>query len=192
VVSASGDGITISTRASALLRYGLEVSGSAPSHDAGDTVEIERAGPRTNWAWEPTTQATVAQDGTFTAVWQTNHIGRFAIKAVVLPPGGAVAASSPGWPTVTVTIYRPSVATLYGPGFWGKRTACGVVLRRSTVGLANRTLPCGTPVAVYYRGSDHGHGQCARGQDHGHSRRGVAPAPLLIALLEISIPLAAA
>jgi hypothetical protein len=152
VVSASGDGITISTRASALLRYGLEVSGSAPSHDAGDTVEIERAGPRTNWAWEPTTQATVAQDGTFTAVWQTNHIGRFAIQAVVLPPGGAVAASSPGWPTVTVTVYRPSVATLYGPGFWGKRTACGVVLRRSTVGLANRTLPCGTPVAVYYRG----------------------------------------
>ena len=51
-----------------------------------------------------------------------------------------------------MTIYRPSGATLYGPGFWGRRTACGVVLRRYTVGVANRTLPCGTPVAVYYQG----------------------------------------
>ena len=152
VVTASGDGITVSTRASALLRNGLRFSGSVPSRDAGDTVEIERSGPRTGWTWEPTTQATVAQDGTFAAVWQTNHIGRFAIKALLLPPGGAAAASSSGWPTVTVTIYRPSGATLYGPGFWGRRTACGVALRRYTVGVANRTLPCGTPVAVYYQG----------------------------------------
>ena len=55
-------------------------------------------------------------------------------------------------PSVTVTVYRPSIATLYGPGFYGRRTACGVVLRRNTIGVANRSLPCGTPVAIYYRG----------------------------------------
>ena len=53
---------------------------------------------------------------------------------------------------MTVTVYRPSVATLYGPGFWGRHTACGVRLRRNTIGLVNKTLPCGTPVALYYQG----------------------------------------
>jgi len=152
IVTASGDGITIAARASAVLRNGLRFSGTAPQRDAGDVLEIERSGPRTRWAWEPTVQATVAPDGSFGAVWQTNHIGRFSIRAVLVPAGGAAASSSAGGPTMMVTVYRPSIATLYGPGFWGRKTACGVQLRRSTIGVANRTLPCGTPVAVYYQG----------------------------------------
>jgi Lytic transglycolase len=34
----------------------------------------------------------------------------------------------------------------YGPGFYGKRTACGFALTQSLVGVAHRTLPCGTLV----------------------------------------------
>ena len=151
-VTATGDGMTIETRASALLSSGLGFTGSVPSSDAGDVIVIERYGPRTDWTWEPTAQATVASNGTFAAVWQTNHIGQFSIRAVLDSGGAATASASPGLPTVTVTVYRPSVATLYGPGFWGRRTACGVVLGRGTIGVANRTLPCGTPVAVYYNG----------------------------------------
>jgi rare lipoprotein A len=49
-------------------------------------------------------------------------------------------------------VYRKSLATQYGQGFFGQKTACGQVLRRTTLGVANRTLKCGTPVAVYYRG----------------------------------------
>ena len=60
------------------------------------------------------------------------------------------AAASP--PSVSVTLYRRSIATLYGPGFYGQRTACGVILRRRTIGVANRTLKCGTEVQVYYNG----------------------------------------
>jgi rare lipoprotein A (peptidoglycan hydrolase) len=44
------------------------------------------------------------------------------------------------------------VATWYGPGFFGHRTACGQILRRSTEGVAHRRLPCGTQVTIYYRG----------------------------------------
>ncbi len=44
------------------------------------------------------------------------------------------------------------IATWYGPGFFGRRTACGKVLRRSTQGVAHRRLPCGTQVTIYYRG----------------------------------------
>ncbi len=34
----------------------------------------------------------------------------------------------------------------YGPGFYGKRTACGVAYTTSLMGVAHRTLPCGTLV----------------------------------------------
>jgi rare lipoprotein A (peptidoglycan hydrolase) len=43
-------------------------------------------------------------------------------------------------------------ATLYGPGLYGNRTACGYSLGHRTRGIAHRTLPCGTPVPVYYGG----------------------------------------
>lgn len=45
-----------------------------------------------------------------------------------------------------------SVATWYGPGFFGHRTACGKKLKRRTVGVAHRRLPCGTRVTVRYHG----------------------------------------
>jgi rare lipoprotein A len=45
-----------------------------------------------------------------------------------------------------------SVATWYGPGFFGERTACGQRLRRKTIGVAHRRLPCGTKVTLKYGG----------------------------------------
>jgi hypothetical protein len=45
-----------------------------------------------------------------------------------------------------------STATWYGPGFYGHRTACGRTLRRGTIGVAHRHLPCGTRVTLKYRG----------------------------------------
>jgi rare lipoprotein A (peptidoglycan hydrolase) len=147
-VTATGDGITITTRASALLRSQLTFSGSVPASDAGKTVEIERFGHETSWAWASTVTTTVARNGSFSATWSTNHIGWFAVRAVI--EGAASTATAA--PTVAITVYRPSIATMYGPGFWGQRTACGSVLRRATLGVANRTLRCGEKVALYYRG----------------------------------------
>ena len=43
-------------------------------------------------------------------------------------------------------------ATLYGPGLYGNRTACGYTLGHRTRGIAHRTLPCGTRVPVYFGG----------------------------------------
>jgi rare lipoprotein A len=162
-VTTTGNGVTLNTNASAMLRRGLSFSGTAPSHLAGDVVEIQRSGHQTNWQWTPTVTATIAPGGSFSAVWRTNHIGRFAMRAVVVQPGMAQSATSaarshavsPGGtstPALTITVYRPSLATLYGPGLYGHRTACGLKLTRTTIGVANRTLKCGTKVAVYYGG----------------------------------------
>jgi hypothetical protein len=48
--------------------------------------------------------------------------------------------------------WKLRTATYYGPGLYGNRTACGHVLAHRTRGVAHRTLPCGTPVAVYVNG----------------------------------------
>jgi rare lipoprotein A len=45
-------------------------------------------------------------------------------------------------------------ATWYGPGLYGNRTACGQRLQPQTVGVAHRSLPCGTVVKFSYRGHE--------------------------------------
>jgi rare lipoprotein A (peptidoglycan hydrolase) len=50
-----------------------------------------------------------------------------------------------------LALMRHRRATWYGPGLYGNRTACGKRLRRSTLGVAHKKLPCGTRV-TFYRG----------------------------------------
>jgi rare lipoprotein A len=45
-----------------------------------------------------------------------------------------------------------TLATWFGPGFYGHTTACGQEMSPTLVGVASRTLPCGTLVQVGYRG----------------------------------------
>ena len=60
-----------------------------------------------------------------------------------------------------------STATWYAMN--GSRTACGKTLRASTIGVAHRTLPCGTKVTLEY----HGRYVRARVIDRGPYARGV-------------------
>jgi rare lipoprotein A (peptidoglycan hydrolase) len=148
-VSATGSGITIVSHASGFLRNQVRFTGSVPANHAGQVIEIQRRGHQTDWAWAATAHSTVASDGSFSVVWTANHIGRFAFRAILESSALRAAGASP---TVTVTVYRSARATLYGPGFYGKHTACGIKLTRNTIGLANRTLRCGEHVSVYYQG----------------------------------------
>jgi rare lipoprotein A (peptidoglycan hydrolase) len=47
---------------------------------------------------------------------------------------------------------RNNLATWYGPGFYGNRTACGKTLKKTTIGVAHKKLPCGTRVTFAYMG----------------------------------------
>jgi hypothetical protein len=54
--------------------------------------------------------------------------------------GGSVTTTSSGvW-------HHDADDSWYGPGFYGQHTACGEVLTTSLLGVAHRTLPCGTLV----------------------------------------------
>ncbi len=49
---------------------------------------------------------------------------------------------------------RSRVVTWYGPGMYGRRTACGDKLTSRLLGVAHRTLPCGTRVRFVHGGRD--------------------------------------
>jgi rare lipoprotein A (peptidoglycan hydrolase) len=66
--------------------------------------------------------------------------------------GGAAAAPSTSTSSTPAKIHPSGIATWFGPGFYGKQTACGQTLTPAVVGVANRTLPCGTLVSVTYDG----------------------------------------
>jgi rare lipoprotein A (peptidoglycan hydrolase) len=68
---------------------------------------------------------------------------------VALASTGGASAPSTG-PAKTET--KAQIATWFGPGFYGQKTACGQTMSPVIVGVASRTLPCGTLVLVNYKG----------------------------------------
>jgi rare lipoprotein A len=148
VVSAHGPQVSLTARAGTMLRTVARFHGSAATSEAGRTVAIERL-DETTQAWTVVATATVAADGEYVARWRSDRAGEHRVRAVLVS-GGAVAAAAT--PDLAITVHRPAVATWYGPGFYGRRTACGLRMSRSLLGVAHKRLPCGTPVALLYKG----------------------------------------
>jgi rare lipoprotein A (peptidoglycan hydrolase) len=85
------------------------------------------------------------------------------MACVIAPAGSALAStggaggssapsSSAPRPPAPAKVHTTGIATWFGPGFYGQKTACGQTLTPGVVGVANRTLPCGTLVQVSYKG----------------------------------------
>jgi peptidoglycan lytic transglycosylase len=66
--------------------------------------------------------------------------------------GGAGGPSASAGSDLAFSPFRSAGASWYGPGLWGNKTACGATLRPSTLGVAHKTLPCGTTVKFVYHG----------------------------------------
>ena len=148
IASASAGPVSVSTRAGAMLKRTTRFRGAIPASDAGRVVTIERLDELTA-TWTPVAHATAGDDGAFTAKWKADRVGRLQLRARVEAPDTAAASSAP---QLAITVYRSAKATWYGPGFYGRRTACGIKLRKRTLGVAHRTLKCGTLVTVFYKG----------------------------------------
>jgi rare lipoprotein A (peptidoglycan hydrolase) len=73
------------------------------------------------------------------------------VSAIAATGGSAAPASAPTAASKR-RVHPTGIATWFGPGFYGKKTACGQTLTPSVIGVANRTLPCGTLVKVSYNG----------------------------------------
>jgi rare lipoprotein A len=122
------------------------------SSDAGRTVTIERLDAATA-AWLPIATAAIGEDGAYLARWRADVTGRLTTRATVdrtADTGAALALAAPV--EATMTVYRSAIATWYGPGFYGRTTACGIRMTRKLLGVAHRKLPCGAQVALTYKG----------------------------------------
>jgi rare lipoprotein A len=85
--------------------------------------------------------------------------------------GGASAVNPPEAPNGGEVAFAPmqwAGATWYGPGLYGRHTACGQLLGPETIGVAHRSLPCGTTVKFVY----HGHSIVTQVIDRGPYSRG--------------------
>lgn len=87
--------------------------------------------------------------GTFRLRLSPNVAGNYAIRAFSAHDARSRAAASP---PRRLTAYRAAGASYYGPGLYGNGVACGGTLLPGTLGVAHKTLPCGTRVKLRYQG----------------------------------------
>lgn len=141
---------TLEVRAAALAQRPLRIAGNVGPGGESRRVVVERQplGGR----WQRIAWARADDEGAFAARWVADTPGRFALRARVARAADDAEAAQSRDLFARVTVYAPQVASWYGPGFFGRRTACGTDLTRETVGVAHRKLPCGTRVEIYHRG----------------------------------------
>jgi rare lipoprotein A (peptidoglycan hydrolase) len=82
--------------------------------------------------------------------------GSLPLASAATAATGGASAPSEATPASSdshaATVHPTGIATWFGPGFYGSRTACGQTLTPAVEGVANRTLPCGTLIKVGYKG----------------------------------------
>lgn len=76
--------------------------------------------------------------------------GPVTIRAIVDHAPRCAGASRTRGRAVRRGLAHGRVVTWYGPGWYGRRTACGNTLTPRLMGVAHRTLPCGTRVTFSY------------------------------------------
>jgi hypothetical protein len=91
-----------------------------------------------------------------TPIADPESAARLSDDTLLLEPGGAVVptertglrqpAPKPG--VVVKSTWRTAEYSWYGPGFYGSGTACGQTYSKAILGVAHRTLPCGTRVTL--------------------------------------------
>lgn len=117
---------------------------------AGRKVTVQRLVPGEGWQSLGSAAADAA--GAFAFAWRARDVGRYRLRTLLDGRPAPAQAASAGTDTPELTVYRPVGATWYGPGFFGRRTACGQRLRPATRGVAHRTLPCGSVVEITFGG----------------------------------------
>jgi rare lipoprotein A len=141
--------VALNTRPGHLLGRTVRIVGRAGGAPAGRTVALERRDPATG-AWEPLGSAVTGEGGVFRASWRADRVGAVLLRGRLESGAGARAADAD--PELAITVFRPGIASWYGPGFYGNRTACGQKMTKRLRGVAHKTLPCGTKVSLFHKG----------------------------------------
>lgn len=90
---------------------------------------------------------TSSRRGGFGVAFRASRPGVYRLRAFAARNRKAIGGSSA---RRRITVYRYAAASWYGPGLYGNTMACGGTLTPSTLGVANKYLPCGTRVKLRY------------------------------------------
>ncbi|PTL55036.1 septal ring lytic transglycosylase RlpA family protein [Paraconexibacter algicola] len=122
------------------------VSGTVLPAAAGRVVRLQ---VRRGGTWRTVDRDATSRGGRYALSWRTARIGRMSMRVRV----GADRATTATRRTLgRLNVYRRVFVSWYGPGFYGGRTACGQTLGYGTLGVAHKSLPCGTKVTFRLRG----------------------------------------
>jgi rare lipoprotein A len=87
---------------------------------------------------------------------RTNAAGKFILRDRVRGPLSARArvrlSSGEKRLLGRLNVYRHALASWYGPGLFGNHLGCGGTLKTGSLGVANKSLPCGTKVTFRHKG----------------------------------------
>lgn len=123
----------------------VHVRGTLPGA-AQRRVILQRLDPKRGWRDER--RGRVRSTERFRIRWRAHRSGRVSLRVVLVPRRSRARAGFA--PVATINVYRRARATYYGPGLYGRMTACGQMLTPVLQGIAHRTLKCGTRVALMY------------------------------------------
>lgn len=120
------------------------VRGTLLPRERGRRIVVEAAiGGR----WRALAATRTRANGHFAARLATVALGELRLRVRV---AGGHGHRLPRVPAGTLVAYRPTLASWYN--LYGGALACGGTLGYDTLGVANRTLPCGTRVTLRYHG----------------------------------------
>ena len=76
------------------------------------------------------------------------RVAALALLVLLAGTAGGAAKARLGTEAVVAATAEQGVATWYGPGYEGQRTACGSLFSSAEYTAASNTLPCGSVVTV--------------------------------------------
>ena len=115
----------------------------------GIAGRLVKAQGRIHGQWRTLARVHTRANGRFRLRFRARGVGSTPIR---LRFAGDQANSRATKRVGRLNVFRPAFASWYGPGFYGGHLACGGTLGVGTLGVANKTLPCGTKVTLRYHG----------------------------------------
>ena len=120
------------------------VRGKVAPAKAGRKIVLQ---VRTGKGWKTAKRGVTRAGGKFRMKWKAPRAGRYRLRVKFRGDSTATAAAAKSW---RVNAYRGGHASWYGPGLYGNKLGCGGTLTAGTVGVAHKSLPCGTKVTFRY------------------------------------------
>jgi peptidoglycan lytic transglycosylase len=116
------------------------VAGHVVGAAAGRAVALQR---RSGGRWRTIDRDRAAADGGFAFRFRPQTPGSAPVR---------VRSGTAHEHVGRLNVYRRAQVSWYGPGLYGGHLGCGGTLTPGTLGVANKTLPCGTKVTLRHRG----------------------------------------